>query len=228
MFKNTIFAHRGIHNNLDIPENSLPAFNEAVKNNINIELDLQLTKDNILVVFHDSNLKRMTGINKNINNCTYEELKELKLLNTNFNIPKFSEVLKLVNGKVLINIEIKDTNKINLVCKNVLKELEKYKHKIIIQSFNFKIIKKIKKLNNNIATGLLINEKYNSGIFGFLLIKYSKCNFLSISKKYIKKYKYNKIAKKYPILIWTIKNKEELNNYNDLMCGYICNNINLK
>ena len=225
MFKDTIFAHRGIHNNLDIPENSLPAFTKALDNNINIELDLHLTKDNVLVVFHDHNLERMTGISKNIQNCTYDEIKNLKLLNKECNIPKFSEILKLVNGKVLLNIEIKDTKKINLICKKVLNELNNYNHEIIIQSFNPKIIRKIKILNKNIKTGLLIKENYYNNFFGGILIKYSKCNFLSISKKFIRKYGVNNLLKKYPILIWTIKQKEELKKYNKLQCGYICNNI---
>jgi len=54
---NLLFAHRGVHNNVDIPENSIKAFKYAIENNLNIELDVQLTKDNTLVVFHDENLK---------------------------------------------------------------------------------------------------------------------------------------------------------------------------
>ena len=61
-FQNLIFAHRGVHNNIDIPENSLLSFKKALKNNLNIEIDVQLTKDNVLIVFHDNNFKRMTGI----------------------------------------------------------------------------------------------------------------------------------------------------------------------
>ena len=60
---NNKIAHRGMFDNIKIPENSLSSFKKALKYNYSIELDIQLTKDNILVVFHDSNLKRMTGIN---------------------------------------------------------------------------------------------------------------------------------------------------------------------
>ena len=76
-FDNLIFAHRGVHNNIDIPENSIKAFKEALKNNLNIELDIQLTKDNKLVVFHDENLKRMSNVNKTLNELTYFEIKKL-------------------------------------------------------------------------------------------------------------------------------------------------------
>jgi hypothetical protein len=94
-FENLFFAHRGVHDNIRIPENSIIAFKEALNNKLNIELDVQLTKDNILIVFHDNNLKRMTGIDKNINELTYNELRNLKLLNTNEHIPTFKDVLEL-------------------------------------------------------------------------------------------------------------------------------------
>ena len=104
-FDNLLFAHRGVHNNIDIPENSIKAFKQALKNNLNIELDIQLTKDNVLVVFHDSNLKRMTNIDKDLNELTYNKIKKLKLLNTNQTIPTLKEVLNIINGKVILDIE---------------------------------------------------------------------------------------------------------------------------
>ena len=61
-YKNKIIAHRGIHDNEKIPENSLKAFKLTMDKNIPIELDIHLTKDNEFIVFHDDNLKRMTGI----------------------------------------------------------------------------------------------------------------------------------------------------------------------
>ena len=66
-----LIAHRGIHNNIDIPENSLLAFKKALENNLSIELDIHITKDLKLVVFHDDNLNRMVGKNIFIENLTY-------------------------------------------------------------------------------------------------------------------------------------------------------------
>lgn len=77
-----IMAHRGVYNNVDIPENSLLAFKEALKLNYPIELDINITKDNVIVVFHDDNLLRMTSLDKKINNITYNEIKNLSLLDT--------------------------------------------------------------------------------------------------------------------------------------------------
>ena len=97
-------AHRGIHNNLNIPENSIKSFKRAISKNIPIELDIHLTSDDKLVVFHDDNLIRMTGLYKKIRKCTYDEISKLKLLNTNEVIPLLSDVLDLINGKVLLDI----------------------------------------------------------------------------------------------------------------------------
>ena len=221
---NLLFAHRGSHNNIDNPENSIKAFKLALKNNLNIELDLQLTKDNILVVFHDKNLKRMTGIDKNLNELNYNELKTLKLNNTNETIPTFTEILKLVNGKVILDIEVKNTKKINLICKEIAKELDNYNYPFIIKSFNPKITNWFKRHKPKYIRGLLIkDDKYNSFI-GKVIIWYCKPNFLGISKKFINKYDIKPYLKKYPILIWTIKNKDEFTKYNNISNNYICDN----
>ena len=104
--ENIIIAHRGNHNETT-PENSLKAFKTSLKENRPIELDVQLTKDNVLVVFHDYNLLRMTNKNLYLQDLTYEELKKLTLLNSHEKIPTFKEVLTLINGQVLLDIEIK-------------------------------------------------------------------------------------------------------------------------
>lgn len=226
--ENLIFAHRGVHNNIDIPENSLKAFEKAIENNFNIELDVQLTKDNVLVVFHDENLKRITGCTKNLKDLTYNELKKLKLLNTNQTIPTLKNVLKLVNGKVILDIEIKNYNKINLICETLVKELSNYNYPFIIKSFNPKIAKWFKKNKPDYIRGLLIKDKIYNKFMGNIIIKYCKPNFLAISKKYINKYGIKKYMNAYTILVWTISNEKEMNKYKNLTNNFICNNIPFK
>ena len=121
--KENLIAHRGAHNiNKGIPENSINAFKEAIKNNYIIELDIHLLKDNNIVVFHDDDLKRMTGVDKKLKDTTYEEIKDLKLQNTDNYIPLFKDVLDLINGKIL------ETTNLNKKWHNfsISKELEKY------------------------------------------------------------------------------------------------------
>jgi len=227
-FDNIIIAHRGVHNNIDIPENSLLAFKEAIKNNLAIELDVQLTKDNVLVVFHDNNLERMTKVNKNICNLTYNELKNIKLLNTNETIPTFKEVLNIVNGNVLLDIEIKDTKRINILCKKLVEELNEYKYPFIIKSFNPKIVRWFKKHKKNYIRGLLIKKDIYNKHIGKVIINYCKPDFLAISKKYINKNGINKYLSEYSILIWTISNQQEITKYNNILNNYICNNLPFK
>ena len=80
---NKIIAHRGVFDNKSVPENSMLSFKNAIKYNYPIELDVQLTKDNKLVVFHDDNLLRMTGYDKLLQEANYSEISNLKLLNIN-------------------------------------------------------------------------------------------------------------------------------------------------
>ena len=188
-----IIAHRGVFNNIDIPENSIKSFKEALKLNIDVEFDIQLTKDNVLVIFHDDNLKRMTGIDKNIQECNYDEIKNLKLLNTNEYIPTLDEVLKLINDKVFMDIEIKNIKRIKDTCSLLVNKLNKYKKKIL---------------------KLILPSKF--------IIKYSKCDFISINKNLLNKNKFIKLSKIYPTQVWTITDKNEV--INDEYT-YICNNI---
>ena len=79
-FKGWYYAHRGFHDNkTDAPENSLKAMRLAVENGYGIELDVQLTKDEKVVVFHDATLKRVCGVDAKVNSMTYEELQQLRL-----------------------------------------------------------------------------------------------------------------------------------------------------
>ena len=131
------YAHRGLFSNeTSCPENSLPAFAKAVESGYGIEMDVQLTKDNKLIVFHDNTLSRMCGIDVNVRDKTYRELCELTLLATDCKIPLLSEVLKMVNGSVPLLIEIKLPVFNTLTCRLVDEVLRNYKGKYCIESFN--------------------------------------------------------------------------------------------
>lgn len=102
------YAHRGLHCAQDgIPENSLPAFRRAVEAGYGIELDLHLTTDGQLVVFHDDTLDRVCGVTGRVDEKSYAELQQLRLLGTEERIPLFSEVLDIVAGKIPMIVEVK-------------------------------------------------------------------------------------------------------------------------
>lgn len=207
-----LIAHRGIHNEA-IPENSMKAFSLALKKNIPIEFDVHILKDKNIVVFHDDNLKRMTNKNKFIKECTYEEIKDLKLKNTDEKIPLLKDVLKLVDGKVLLDIELKMDVTDHSLEDGLIEILKDYNGEVILKSFDYRKVKYLKK-HTNYKIGLLI--KRMSGFKDFIIrnINFNiiiKPDFLACNKNMLD-CKSVKTFKK-DIYIWTIKNKDELKIY---------------
>lgn len=231
-YKNKLIAHRGLYDNIIIPENSLRAFKSAITENYPIEIDIHLTKDNNLVVFHDHNLKRMTEKPLIIENLIIDELKEIKLLDTKEKIPTLEDILKLVDQKVLIIIEIKANNNEQLIVKTLLEKLKDYQGEIIIHSFNRKVIKILKNEKTAYKVGLLISENTDKKFKLFQTsvsdIKYSKPDFLSVSKKLLRKKHLKKYLNKLPILVWTIKNENEIKRIANDNYIYICDNLPYK
>ena len=223
-----LVAHRGIHNNLDIPENSILAFKKCLDKGIALELDIQLTKDNKLVVFHDDNLSRMTHVDAKLEDLSLNEIKNFNLLETNEKIPTLQEVLNLVDGKVLIDIEVKDTKMIKDITSILIDTLSCYKGEVIIKSFNPKIIRHLRKINKSYTYGLLMMKKYPKRIQTLimksnLILLYCRPNFLAISKGLAKTKRFIKLRKKYPIYIWTFKSLDEIEEYKNCGNNYICN-----
>ena len=101
------FAHRGLHDK-QVPENSMGAFKRALKENYYIELDVRLLADDEVVVFHDSNLKRMCKESIKIKDLTSEDLRNKKyFLPNGEKIPLLKDVIKLCQDKTKLLIEIK-------------------------------------------------------------------------------------------------------------------------
>lgn len=131
------YAHRGLHDNrTDAPENSMPAFRKAVEAGYGIELDVQLTKDGIPVIFHDFTLDRICGVSGKPGDFTYEELRKLTLLQTEEKIPSLQEFLEMVGGSVPLIIELKIEWTDLSLCPIVQKMLDGYQGVYCIESFN--------------------------------------------------------------------------------------------
>ena len=114
--KGWLYAHRGLHDgNHQVAENSLEAFRRAVEAGYGMELDVQPTADDQLVVFHDKSLKRVCGVDKDLYTQTYAQLQEFPLPDGS-KIPLFSEVLALVDGKTPMIVEIKYHDRIAQTC----------------------------------------------------------------------------------------------------------------
>lgn len=219
--KNNKIAHRGIFDNEKYPENSMKAFEKALSLGFAIELDIQKTKDNILIVFHDENLKRMTNFDKEVANTTYEEIKNLRLLKTSEKIPTLSEVLNLIQNQVLLDIEIKEKKDIQEICNLLIRELKDY-HNFILKSFNPRIVHYLKTHYKDLEVGYIINKKHVSFFSNKLMLHYTNPDFLAIHKDLLTRKKFQKLKEKYPLLVWTIKKKDKINNKDYIL---ICNDL---
>lgn len=103
----TPFAHRGLHEE-GVPENSLAAFEAALRAGYGIELDVRLAADGVPVVFHDASLERLTGRAGAVSVLTSAELARTRLGDSDQRIPRLEEVLSLVRGEAPLLVEIKN------------------------------------------------------------------------------------------------------------------------
>lgn len=217
-------AHRGLWNE-DIPENSIPAFQKCLDSSIPIELDVHLLKDHTLVVFHDDNLKRMTGIDKEIKDCTYDEIKNVRLKDTDCTIPRFEDVLKLVDGKVLLDIEIKYHSSLE-VCKSLATQLDDYNGEFFVKSFSPLHIAWFRFKRPKYKRGLLVSRLKNARIPKFLKcllfdMKFNflcKPDFIAFDHDELPNKKIEKLKKKgVPIYLWTIRNEDVTGDYDGII-----------
>lgn len=156
-FASVNYAHRGYHKAADkIPENSTSAFNRAIENGYGIELDVQLSKDGVPMVFHDYTLNRMCGIDGRVDEYTKAELQTFPLLGVKGQtIPSFEEVLKLVNGQVPLLVEIKAEVKAIETTEKTQILLDAYTGEYCIESFNPFVVQWYKKNRPQVIRGLL-------------------------------------------------------------------------
>lgn len=150
------YAHRGLHKeDKSVPENSMSAFAKAIEAGYGIELDINLTSDGKIIVFHDDNLLRICGVNKLITDCTYDELCQYRLCNTDERIPLFSEVLALVNGQVPLIVELKNTKQNDELCLKAAEQLDVYQGSYCVESFNPIIVRWFYKNRHAVVRGQL-------------------------------------------------------------------------
>lgn len=168
------YAHRGLFDNKKVPENSLAAFRNSVKYGFGIELDVQLTKDGQVVVFHDYTLDRMCGEKGKISELTLEELRRFRLLGTEEGIPTLSEVLEVVDGQVPLLVELKGESVNDDLCLAAARLLDEYDGVFAVESFNPLLLRWFKIHRAEVARGQLVtnmmkNRKGGNKILNFLL-----------------------------------------------------------
>lgn len=235
-FKNWLYAHRGLHDlNAGIPENTIPAFRKAVEMKFGIELDVRLSKDEQVIVFHDDTLKRACGVDKEVSSFTYNVLKTLKLFNTDTHIPLLKEVLDLVSGKVPIIIELKTCHNTEKLCIAVSKLLDKYNGLYCIESFDPRIVRWFRVNRSKVVRGQLSASLYKSNIS--FPSAFAITNLLTnvIARPHFIAYDFHSrrnlsflICRKLfnaNTIAWTIRNEEELEEAKSLFDIFIFENF---
>ena len=174
------YAHRGLHTkDKSIPENSLAAFRRAAEKGYGIELDVQLSRDGKVVVFHDDTLDRVTGVTGRVDSYDYDDLKKMHLCGTSETIPLFTEVLANVQGAGPLIVELKTGPRNDELCEKTFAILKDFKQDYCIESFNPFIVAWFRKHAPGVVRGQLSApyegmKKFQSGIISFLL---SGCRF---------------------------------------------------
>ena len=151
----TSYAHRGLWDR-SIPENSLAAFSQAVARGYGIELDVRLSRDRRVMVFHDEDLLRMCGVSGKVSDYTYTELRRLRLLGTDQTIPTLEEVLALAKAKrpdIKLGVEIKEFTEENVDLTVALLKKYGFFDNCWFYAFNARIIKYIKTRYNGRTMG---------------------------------------------------------------------------
>lgn len=231
LFKNRFIAHRGLHKNKIIPENSMLAFKAAIEKNYAIEFDINITKDNQIVVFHDDDLNRLCNKKENIEDVSYDFLKDLNLYESNEKIPLLKELLDEVAGKIPLIIEIKKHKNIGLLENILLEMLKEYKGEYFICSFEKDILFWLEKNKPKERRGLIFGslpikfKKYEKIAFLYKYFK-SKADFISLEDKLIDSSIYDFCKKKkLDILVWTIKDKKSFQNIDKKVSAVIFENF---
>ena len=198
----------------------MSAFRAAVERGYGIELDVRLSSDNVLVVFHDDTLNRVVGIDGRVDAFTYKELSKMHLSGKEDTIPSFSEVLRLVGGRVPLLVEIKEDAGNSAVSTAVAEMLKSYSGDYIVESFNPFSVANVKKALPDVAVGILSqnflrDKKYRKPsyfLLGALLLNFiCRPAFIAYNHEHHSSLSL-KIARRIfgaPIFAWTVRSEEE-------------------
>ena len=235
---NSPIAHRGLHDDT-VPENSLAAFEKAIEAGYPIEIDVQLTKDKVPVVYHDDFLNRLTGLQKRVTKAMYNVVSLLKLDGTDEDVPTFREVLDFIDGRVPLLIEIKKNRGSHGIERIILDMLKDYKGEFAIQSFNPIAIRNVHRIDPSIYCGLLSSKLSDMKMLFFQKAAVKNARLFFIARPDFVSFEINSFpnvrVKRFreklhmPVIGWTIKTKEDIDRALEFCDGIIFENIdNLK
>jgi glycerophosphoryl diester phosphodiesterase len=208
-----ITAHRGASGHA--PENTLSSMNEAINMHADFaELDAQETTDGEIIILHDDDLKRTTGLVKNIWETTYEEIKTLDAGNwfgekfKNEPLPKLSDVIDFVRGKIKLNIELKTNGHEKMLADRVVKIIQDkhFSKECFFTSFDYSQIKRVKEIDPDFKVGLIFKAMPTDIDVFTVPVEALNIHFSLLNSEFIKKAKEN--GKE--VHVWTVNEESEM------------------
>jgi glycerophosphoryl diester phosphodiesterase len=190
------------------PENTISSFRRALELGVDaVELDVRKTLDNELVVIHNANVNKTTNGSGMVNELTLEEIKGL-VIEKNEHVPTLEEVLDAVANRVKVLVELKETGTEEQVV--ILIRRKGLVENVTIISFHEDILRKVRQLSDELATGLIyvrhknpiqaaldLNAEYLLPLYRFT----HSANVKTAHEAGLK------------VIVWTINNKEEVEEY---------------
>lgn len=208
-----VAAHRA--DAMNAPENSLSAIESALTLGATvIEMDIQMTKDGVLVLHHDTSLLRMAGVPESVSDFTYEELMELEIggrFDATFageKIPTLKEGLEAVKDRGEVLLDVKVNEKRDEVAVKILKELVESEMMAFsfIQSFDYGFLREIRKLDDEIRLGQILYAAF--GRLDQLDVDFYTVQMNMLSQSLVKRAHDAERG----IFVWVVKTEEDMKN----------------
>lgn len=204
-----ITAHRG--SSLSAPENSISSVKKSIEEKADYaEIDVMTTKENEVVLFHDSNLKRIDGTNRVIGEMTLDEVKTVdngSYFSSEFSnegIPTLREVFELTKGKIKLNIELKPMKDNDILPQEVAKLIEEYdmEAEVVVSSLDYMSLQEFKEYNSVVDVGYILT--FGIGDFTQLNVEFISVEYQMLKKELI--YAMHALGKE--VHVWTINDSE--------------------
>jgi len=199
-----IIAHRGA--SFFSKENTIKSYQRAIELGADVvELDIQMTKDNKLILLHDVHIDRISEGTGLVRNFTLEDIRKINIFGKE-KIPTLDEALEILLGKVGIVIDLKRLDAVPYLLKYL--KNEKLRDTCIVSSFKKEAVKSIKHYNSGIKVGLICWRPSGRKI---RFCKKNNFDYIHPNYMFLDRRLFGKIKKsKLGINVWTINYKRSL------------------
>lgn len=209
-------AHRGLFEaGTALEENTVAAVAAAKAAGYAAEVDVRTSADDIIMVYHDSTLERLTESSEPVSRLGFKQLQKIEVGNTGKGMPTLPDIMEEINGEVPLFIELKSPSHddIQKVCAGVRHCFEGYRGPVAVMSFDPRIVAWFRQYMPNYPRGVVIGREVllnwkNRLLVPFWLRKtkpdFIACDINLLPNSFCERWR----AKGKPLLTWTVKDKK--------------------